>query len=104
MPKGSIRNPGTKKTASTRFDRMRANQGAKLNSTVGKQMRAKAANEWNEYRAAGTDTAGHATKSLRKSMRDVRSNASVGGTLARTKENPVKALKRRAKTKTTKKK
>ena len=101
MPKGSIRNPGTKKTAAARFDQMRANQGAKRNSLIGRQMRAKAANEWNEYRAAGTDTAGHATKSLRKSMREVR--AEPGGALARITENPYKALKRRAAQKPTKK-
>lgn len=99
MPKGSVpRKPGA--YTSQRL----ANAAALRKSPVGQKRRAKAANQWNEYRAAGVDTAGHATKSLRKSMRDVRSDASVGGNLARMKENPVKALKRRAKTKTTKKK
>jgi len=40
----------------------------------------------------------------RRTARDIRSDASVGGNLARIKENPVKALKRRAKLKSTKKK
>ena len=99
MPKGTIRNPGTKKTASKRYDQMRTNQSGFRHSKLGEQMRVKAANEWDEYRAAGTDTAGNATKALRKSMQDVRSVASTGGALARIKENPVSALKRRAATK-----
>lgn len=94
MPKGSIRNPGTKKTAAARFDQMRANQVDFRHSKLGKQRIAKSVNEWNEYRAAGTQTAGHATKSLRKSMREVR--ADPGGALVRINENPYKALKRRA--------
>ncbi len=83
MPKGSIRNPGSKKTAIARYDQMRANQVAKRHSPVGKKIIAKSVNEWNEYRAAGTDTAGHATKSLRKSMRDVR--AEPGSRIRKTK-------------------
>ena len=94
MPKGSVpRKPGA-------YTPQRlANEAALRKSSVGKKRIAKAVNEWNEYRAAGTDTAGHATKSLRKSMRDVRSSASTGGSLARINENPVKALQRRAATK-----
>ena len=77
MPKGTIRNPGTASTNKSRTSQRLANESGLRQSAIGKQRRAKAANEWNEYRAAGTDTAGHATKSLRKSMIDVRSDKSV---------------------------
>lgn len=88
MPKGSIRNPGTTKTRHARIEAEFARRA---------QKRTKAVNKWNEYRAAGVETAGHATKSLRKSMREVR--AEPGGALSAIRENPVKALKRRAATK-----
>ena len=78
MPKGSVpRKPGA--YTSQRL----ANEAALRKSSVGQKRRAKAANEWNEYRAAGVDTAGHATKSLRKSMRDVR--AEPGSRVKKTK-------------------
>ena len=92
MPKGSIRNPGTVKTRHARIEEEFARRA---------QKRAKAANVWNEMRAGGTQTAGHATKSLRTSMREVR--AEPGGALARITENPYKALKRKAATKSSKK-
>ena len=85
MPKGSIRNPGTTKTRHARIEEEFARRA---------QKRVKAANVWNEMRAAGTATAGNATKSLRKSMREVR--AEPGGASAIIRENPFKALKRRA--------
>jgi hypothetical protein len=37
-----------------------------------------------------------ARKQARVTARDIRSDASVGGAMARTRENPVTALKRRA--------
>ena len=91
MPKGSVPRNGP------RLEQRISN--AKKLATAKAQREAKSVNTWNEYRAAGTDTAGHATKALRKSMKDVRSVASTGGALARIKENPVSALKRRAATK-----
>lgn len=102
MPKGTIRNPGTFKSAKkrgndimgyggqqgmNRYDYERTPHGAKRKA----QKKAKNANDWDEYRNAG-----HDTPSLRKSMKDVRSTESVGGTLSTIKENPVKALTRRA--------
>ena len=95
MPKGSLRKGYPTK------QRLH-NELALRRSPVGQKRKAKAANEWNEYRAAGTQTAGHATKSLRKSMREVR--AEPGGALATIRENPMKALKRRAAQKPAKKK
>ena len=98
MPKGSIRNPGTLKTATKRGNEAVARVAAA--DKARSQRQAKAANDWNEYRAAMSPvSAGHATKALRKSMQDVRSVASTGGALARIKENPGSALKRRAATK-----
>ena len=85
MPKGSIRNPGTAKTRHARIEAKFAQRA---------KNRAKAANTWNELRAAGVLSAGHATKSLRKSMREAR--ADPGGALSTIRENPMKALKRRA--------
>ena len=77
MPKGSVRNPGTSKTAAKRSDQTYANKVKLRASPTGKQRIAKAVNEWNEYRAAGQVAAGHATASLRKTMKDVRSDDSV---------------------------
>ena len=110
MPKGTIRNPGTAKSAKARgnnmmgysgqqgmnrYDYESTPQGAKRKA----QKSAKIANEWNEEMRAHFGYGGHANKALRKSMQDVRSVASTGGALARIKENPVSALKRRAATK-----
>jgi transglutaminase/protease-like cytokinesis protein 3 len=67
MPKGTIRNPGSIKTNSSRaIARVAAADKARS------QRQAKAANEWDEYRSAG-----NATKSLRKTMTDVRSAKSA---------------------------
>ena len=67
MPKGTIRNPGSIKTNSNRaIARVAAADKARS------QRQAKAANEWDEYRSAGS-----ATKSLRKTMTDVRSAKSA---------------------------
>ncbi len=93
MPKGTIRNPGAKKATYERSTEGIIARVAAADKARG-QRQAKASNEWNEYRSAG-----NATKALRKSMQDVRSVASTGGALARIKENPVSALKRRAATK-----
>jgi len=71
MPKGSVPRKGSRTAARL------SNERALSKSPTGRQRTAKAAHEWNEYRAAGTDTAGAATKSLRKSMRDVRSDKSA---------------------------
>ena len=108
MPKGTIRNPGTKKTAVARggyrgqpgmnkWSYDQTAEGQKAQS----QRNAKAVNMWNEEMRKHFDPAfgGQANKALRKSMKDVRSVASTGGALARIKENPVSALKRRAATK-----
>lgn len=73
MPKGTVRNPGSIKTNSSRaIARVAAADKARS------QRQAKAANDWNEYRAAMSPvSAGHATKSLRKTMTDVRSAKSA---------------------------
>ena len=102
MPKGTIRNPGTSKSAKARgndmmgyggqqgmnrYDYEQTPEGKKAKS----QRQAKAANEWDDYRKAGVSD-----RSTRSSMKDVRSEGSTGGALSRIRENPVKALKRRA--------
>lgn len=71
MPKGTIRNPGTKKAAYERSSEGIIARVAAADKARG-QRQAKASNEWNEYRSAG-----NATKSLRKSMTDVRSDKSA---------------------------
>ena len=76
MPKGTIRNPGTLKAATKRGNEAVARVAAA--DKARSQRQAKAANDWNEYRAAMSPvSAGHATKSLRKSMSDVRSDKSA---------------------------
>lgn len=105
MPKGTIRNPGTKKSAEERggyrgqpgmnaYDYSQTPEGKKAKAQRG----AKAANMWNEEMRKHFDPAygGHANKGLRASMKDVRSTESTGGALSTIKENPVKALTRRA--------
>ena len=81
MPKGTIRNPGTKKTYSDRSKsgQIYANELGRLNSPAGKQKSAKIANRWNENMRShlNADAGGHANLSLRKSMKNVRSDKSA---------------------------
>jgi hypothetical protein len=79
MPKGSIRNPGARKAVSQRSNEAVARVAAA--DKARSQRKAKAANEWDEYRSVG-----HDAKSLRKSMRDVRAEP---GSLKKKTKAPV---------------